>query len=123
MTRGAGITVLLVTLLLLTACTGGVGQGGSPPPAGATISVTETEFKLDPKTLAANPGKVTFRVRNAGAVEHNFIVEKTAIKIESIQPGETKTASGDLKAGQYKVLCDLPGHAEAGMVATLKVGP
>lgn len=123
MTRGAGITVLLVTLLLLTACTGGVGQGGSPPPAGAAISVTETEFKLDPKTLAANPGKVTFRVRNAGAVEHNFIVEKTAIKIESIQPGETKTASGDLKAGQYKVLCDLPGHAEAGMVATLKVGP
>jgi uncharacterized cupredoxin-like copper-binding protein len=123
MTRGAGITVLLVTLLLLTACKGGVGQGGSPPPAGATINVTETEFKMEPKALAAKPGKVTFRVKNAGAVEHNFIVEKTTIKIEAIQPGETKTASGDLKAGQYKVVCNIPGHAEAGMVATLKVGP
>ena len=66
---------------------------------------------------------VKLNVKNAGAVEHNFIVEKTTIKIEAIQPGETKTASGDLKAGQYKVVCNIPGHAEAGMVATLKVGP
>ena len=121
MTRGAGITVLLVTLLLLTACTGGGTQGGAPP--GTTITVTETEFKMTPKDLKAKPGKVTFQVKNAGAVEHNFIIEKTTIKIEAIQPGETKTASGDLKAGQYKVVCNIPGHAEAGMVATLKVGP
>lgn len=126
MAQGVRLSVLLLgTALLVAACGGGGGgpQGGAtPPPAGAsTVNVTETEFKFDPKAMTAKAGQVTFQVKNAGSVEHNFIVEGTSIKLEGIQPGQTKPASTTLAAGTYKVLCTIPGHQEAGMTGTLTV--
>ncbi|MBI3976136.1 MAG: cupredoxin domain-containing protein [Armatimonadetes bacterium] len=124
MAQGARLSaLLLVTMMLVAACGGGGQQGGTPPPPaqGTTVSVTETEFKFDPKGMTAKAGAVTFEIKNAGSVEHNFIVEGTDVKVEGIQPGETKTASADLKAGTYKVLCTIPGHQEAGMTGTLTV--
>lgn len=124
MAQGARLSaLLLVTMMLVAACGGGGQQGGTPPPPaqGTTVSVTETEFKFDPKALTAKAGNVTFQIKNAGSVEHNFIIEGTDITVEGIQPGETKSASTDLKAGSYKVLCTIPGHQEAGMTGTLTV--
>jgi uncharacterized cupredoxin-like copper-binding protein len=40
-----------------------------------------------------------------------------------LQPGEERTLSlpGDAAPGTYRVICDLPGHVEEGMVGTLEV--
>ncbi|HEV8338706.1 MAG TPA: cupredoxin domain-containing protein [bacterium] len=127
MAQGVRLSALLLgTALLVAACGGGGGpQGGAtPPPAGAsTVSVTESEFKFDPKAMTAKAGQVTFQIKNGGSVEHNFIVEGSSIKVEGIQPGQTKDVSTTLKAGSYKVLCTIPGHQEAGMTGTLTVTP
>lgn len=126
MAQGARLSVLLlVTMLLVAACGGGGGgpQGGATPPPGgvSTVSVTETEFKFDPKAMTAKAGQVTFQIKNSGSVEHNFVVEGSSIKVEGIQPGQTKNVSSTLAAGSYKVLCTIPGHQEAGMTGTLTV--
>jgi nitrite reductase (NO-forming) len=126
MAQGARLSVLLlVTMLLVAACGGGGGgpQGGATPPPGgvSTVSVTESEFKFDPKAMTAKAGQVTFQIKNGGSVEHNFIVEGSSIKVEGIQPGQTKNVSTTLAAGTYKVLCTIPGHQEAGMTGTLTV--
>jgi len=125
MTQGVRLPALLLgTVLLVAACGGGGGQqGGTPPPPGgaSTVNVTETEFKFDPKAMTAKAGHVTFQVKNSGSVEHNFIIEGTSIKLEGIQPGQTKPVSATLAAGTYKVLCTIPGHQEAGMSGTLTV--
>ena len=116
--------VVLLTVLLVAACGGGGGQqGGTPPPPGgaSTVSVTGTEFKFDPKAMTAKAGQVTFQIKNSGSVEHNFIVEGTNIKVEGVQPGQTKDVSATLATGTYKVLCTIPGHQEAGMTGTLTV--
>ncbi len=126
MAQGVRLSVLLLATTLLAAACGGGGGGGqggaTPPPAGgSTVNVTETEFKFDPKAMTAKAGPVTFQIKNSGAVEHNFIVEGTSIKVEGIQPGQTKPATATFAAGTYKVLCTIPGHQEAGMTGTLTV--
>ena len=115
---------LLLAAVLLAAC-GGRGQPGGtvPTPPGTTLTVEESEFKIVPQDLTARPGRLTFQIKNVGTVEHNFVVEGTAVKVESIQPGETQTAMVDLAAGTYRMVCTIPGHEEAGMVGTLEVSP
>ena len=115
---------LLLAAVLLAACGGRAQPGGTvPPPPGTTLTVEESEFKIAPQDLAARPGRLTFQIKNVGTVEHNFVVEGTAVKVESIQPGETQTATVDLAAGTYRMVCTIPGHEEAGMVGTLEVSP
>ena len=36
-----------------------------------------------------------------------------------VNPGQTKVETYDLPAGTYSLICDIPGHKEAGMTATL----
>ena len=37
----------------------------------------------------------------------------------TVNPGQTKVELFDLPAGTYSLICDIPGHKDAGMVATL----
>jgi uncharacterized cupredoxin-like copper-binding protein len=39
----------------------------------------------------------------------------------AVDPGDTATGTYDVEAGMYTLICDIPGHQEAGMVATLNV--
>lgn len=68
---------------------------------------------------------MTFAVRNDRAIEHNFIVEGAGAKriadIPVIEPGQALEATATVPRGAYTIYCSLPGHREAGMVATLSV--
>lgn len=98
------------------------GPPTPPPPAGQTVQVTAKEWGFEPAPILAKAGTITFRIKNEGAVEHNFLVEnKPGAQVDAIQPGGTKTLPTDLTPGQYTVFCNLPGHREAGMIGTLKV--
>jgi uncharacterized cupredoxin-like copper-binding protein len=94
--------------------------------------VSLREFKVDATASAAAAGKVTFTVRNTGAVTHEFVVLRTtkpaasllkgARADESGNIGETgdlaagasKTIAVNLKPGHYALICNLPGHYTAG---------
>ena len=93
----------------------------------APLEVVAKEFLLIPKDMIARTGDVTLLVRNQGTIEHNLIVEvqtgQPVAKIAVMEPGETWRVKVSLRAGTYRLYCSLPGHLEAGMVATLRVDP
>lgn len=127
MKQGVGLAILLlVALVTISACGGGGGQqGGGPTPTpaagGTSISITETEFKFTPASMTAKAGPVTFELKNVGSVEHNFVIEGTEVNREAIQAGTSETITVTLQPGEYTILCTVPGHKEAGMVAKIRV--
>jgi len=89
--------------------------------ATTTVSVKAGEmyFKLSTKTLA-KPGKVTFVVKNAGHIVHDFKIAGKTTPL--LQPGKTvKLVVTFRKKGRYPYECTVPGHAAAGMKGTFTV--
>lgn len=91
-------------------------------PAATTVNVTagkpsELKFTLSKKTVAK--GKVTFKVVNKGALEHDFKIggKKTA----RLKRGKSATLTVTLKAGKAAFVCTVAGHAAGGMKGTLTV--
>ena len=93
-----------------------------PPPGsvqGGSLSVTASELRFEPSSLAASAGAVSVTVTNRGQLPHTFTIDGL-VNVE-IQPGETKTATFQAAAGSYEFYCALSGHRAAGMVGTLVV--
>jgi uncharacterized cupredoxin-like copper-binding protein len=97
-----------------------------------------TDLMFTPANFEVPTGaEVTLNLSNNGAVEHNFIILKKGINITAaaadIQPEDmiidAKLAAGESgkftfkidEAGEYEVVCNIPGHLEAGMVGKIVV--
>jgi plastocyanin len=85
-----------------------------------TVDVSEFEFgfRLSHDTVPA--GKVVFRMRNDGAILHNFDVIGVAVGAFLV-PGQTATMTATLKPGTYTYVCSVKYHAAQGMQGTLTV--
>lgn len=129
MKRFAILTGAILALsLVLAAC------GGS---SGNTISTTMTEFKFTPNTWTVSAGQqVTLNLTNSGTVEHSWVLmskpvtgsfsnadKANIIFSKTVPAGQSASATftAPSTAGSYQVLCDVPGHFEAGMSGTLTV--
>ncbi|NBO98459.1 MAG: hypothetical protein EBV13_07005, partial [Actinobacteria bacterium] len=89
-----------------------------------TISVDLTEFKINMSASAVKPGDITFQVKNSGNVAHNFAIPLLKFKTEMLNPGQSVTlVASDVAAGTYEIRCEVSGHLEAGMKASLTVSP
>ncbi len=85
-------------------------------------TVTLSEFKISPSAITA-PVNGTITVVNKGTVQHNLHVDGQSNTTAMIDAGGSSTLSlAGLPAGTYKVICDVPGHASAGMTADLTIG-
>jgi len=84
-----------------------------------TVRVTAREysFKLSRKTVPA--GKVTFTIKNAGHLSHNFTI--AGHKSKTIGPGKTTILTVTLKKGTYPYKCSVDSHAKFGMKGVLRV--
>lgn len=105
-----------------------------------------SEWKVAaPTTLKA--GRSTFTISNAGTVPHEFLIFKGDLKPsayptdavgdieedgpsvsllsdgENINPGGTQSRIVDLPAGQYLLVCNIPGHFKQGMFTVVTVTP
>lgn len=93
--------------------------------AATSVSIGAREFSFVPKDVTVPAGEVTFVVKNAGVIEHNFVLEdkakKKAAEIPVLEPAQTLEVKATLKPGVYRIYCTLPGHKDAGMVGTLTV--
>jgi uncharacterized cupredoxin-like copper-binding protein len=86
------------------------------------IGVSLTEFAITPSAISA-PRDGTLTITNNGTVEHNFAIKDTDKKTSMISPGSSATLDlSGLKAGQYVVYCQVPGHEGSGMKGTLSIG-
>lgn len=114
------VGLLVAVTAVLAACGGGGGGGG----AGAvTVSVEGSEFAYQPTDISAKPGqKVAVNFKNAGTVEHTFVIKDLNFKLTA-QPGQTVTGTFTAPStpGTYEIHCDVAGHTEAGMQGKLVV--
>jgi FtsP/CotA-like multicopper oxidase with cupredoxin domain/plastocyanin len=102
-----------------------VGSGGSSSSTTSTgsepIVVTLSEFKITPATITAPPGPVKLLVSNSGSMTHNLSVSGGG-RTPDIKPGGSAPLDlGSMKEGTYQVQCNIPGHADSGMKATLVI--
>ena len=110
---------------------GAPAPGGPIPPAPPTVlpdyvSVTATEYRLALSRPLVGRGRVTVELRNKGEDPHDLVVTREGGDIPVLQFPETDpevyTASAvDLATGRYRLFCSLPGHADLGMTASLRV--
>lgn len=141
MKRGKGVAAIAV-LAALAAGVGAVEASAVESQASAAkVKVSLIEFKLIPSVKRVAAGKVTFAVRNAGKINHEFVVLKTKTpaaklpikstgavetgkigKIGQFKSGLTKSLTLTLKPGHYALICNLPGHYQAGQHADFTVG-
>jgi uncharacterized cupredoxin-like copper-binding protein len=119
-----GVVVLLASLVAVS-CGGGGGKPSGEQPSGpsaaAGVAVTEKEWSITFSTAALKAGPVKLTVKNEGTIEHDFVIKEASVEVDGIQPGQSKDVSVTLKPGTYTVLCNIAGHAEAGMTTTIKV--
>jgi uncharacterized cupredoxin-like copper-binding protein len=110
---------------------GGVvtSANGSADAAATTLKLKAAangDLKFDKKTLRAEAGKVTIRLRNpsSSGKPHAVEIEGKGVEKESrtIDPGERTSVSARLKKGRYEFYCPVDGHKAAGMKGTLIVG-
>ena len=125
--RRTAVTLALVALPLVAACgsTSGSGGGANTLPATPSITVIGTDNKFDAKAYSAKAGAVTFAYYNKGNVSHSLLVKSTdGTRIGDrlfVVPGKSAGLAVTLTPGTYEVVCDVPGHKESGMDATLTV--
>lgn len=122
--RIARTLILSIAIPLLVAgCAGGGRRGAELPPG--VVQVSEKEFSIDPSPKSVSAGKVTFRVKNDGSIEHNFVVfsadNKKLAEVDNIKPGQSQEVVVQLQPGEYRLVCTVAGHEQAGMSATVRV--
>jgi uncharacterized cupredoxin-like copper-binding protein len=114
---------LAVSSLLLAGC----GQGSEAAPAeGPVINVAGTDtMRFEPETVTVKAGEaVTISFKNKGVIVHDYISQgaERNVKLANVLGG--REAQGVFKAskpGTYAVICQQPGHREAGMVGKIVV--
>lgn len=97
-----------------------------------------TEWAVEPDTNSTVAGSVTFDVENAGDQPHEFVVVQTDLapgelpteegkvdeeaaevevldRTENLDSGGSASLSVDLEAGDYALICNIPGHYQSGM--------
>jgi uncharacterized cupredoxin-like copper-binding protein len=107
---GVAVKAPVVTAPVTTAPTTFPGPGGT-----VAVSMFEYGFTLDPATIPS--GNVTFVVTNTGTATHNFDISGvTGGNGAFLNAGASASFTVNLQAGKtYQYLCDVPGHADAGM--------
>ena len=135
--RRAALVTFAVAALTAAALVANAPAGSTAAPAVKTVL---TEWKVKPSVATVRPGPVTFVVRNAGGIPHEFVILRTnrqpralpmkgsqAVEtgeigeIEELKPGQTKRLTVRLGPGKYVLLCNLPGHYQAGQSAAFRV--
>ena len=74
-----------------------------------------------PVRVEVAPG-TTIALPNNGAAPHNFVIEQFGVLVD-MPVGATAqyVVPADLAPGEYEFICNLPGHAPAGMIGVLVV--
>ena len=96
---------------------GGRGVAATP----TTAMVHLSEFKIEPASVTVATGG-TLQVMNMGAMAHNLAIKDTSVATPMIDPSGTGNLElSSLSAGTYTLFCQVPGHEQSGMKATLHI--
>ncbi len=129
--------LLVLSVGLLSACSGGQAGGGN------SINATETSYEIKLSSSTAKAGEITFRVKNTATdISHEFVILKTDLDAGNLptdstglvledqfqnmgevelDPNESGDLTVTLDAGHYAIICNLPGHYAMGMYTNFTV--
>jgi P-type Cu+ transporter len=105
---------------------GGVMAADRWVDAGAEhVTVVAREARFQPADVTIPAGRtVVLTFRNEDPVFHDWEVEGLANVDAGARPGQTQRLRFRIdEPGSYRIVCTVPGHAEAGMAGTLRVDP
>ena len=92
--------------------------------AGATrLAVTARDTAFTPADVRVEAGRtVVLSFRNDDPIFHDWEVEGLANVDAGARPGQTRTIRFTIdQPGRYRIVCTVPGHADAGMAGTLLI--
>lgn len=128
---------LLLSVVLAAGLTAACSAPTARPEAGndRAVTVTARDLTFSPDTLTLEAGaRVRLTLINEGTLEHDMTVEDLIAGDRSISAvgdahGQIRTRAGERvtvdftpKTGTYEFYCSVPGHRQAGMIGTLRVG-
>lgn len=106
----------------------GCARRGAGPQAGGAgktqaVTVKAAGMKFDPTVIATTPGtKLTITFNNTDTVEHNLTIPQLNAKMPNVPAGKSQTLDVTVtRAGEFDVICTVPGHRESGMLGKLSV--
>lgn len=122
--RAFAAPLVLAGALGLAACGGGSSSSGDTIPADADVVVKAVEgIKWDQSSYTATAGDVLIAAQNVSSLPHNLhIVDASGTQLPTaldLPSKGTIQATVKLAAGEYTLICTVPGHAN--MKATLTV--
>ncbi len=100
-------------------------QAQPPVPGARKIRIVADEYSFTPTDIRVQAGEtVNLELDNRGDTFHTLTIDDLHFELQT--DGHT-TATGSLvapnRARRYQIICDVPGHATAGMRATLIIEP
>ena len=85
------------------------------------MTVVAEDVSLSASTYREKSGTIDVTYRNDGNLEHTLVIEGVdGFKLDVPAPGDVDEGSVELQPGNYVIFCDVVGHPEAGMEATLE---
>jgi plastocyanin len=112
--------MLRAAALVLVLAVAAAPAAGAKQRRPVKVSVNEYEFGFILSRQTVPAGRVTFVMRNTGALIHNFDVIGGKIG-PFLVPGQSATMTVTLKRGEYIYVCSVKYHAAQGMQGTLYV--
>lgn len=118
----------------------GAAAACAPQAPNLRVDLTDTAIAVDPATVAA--GHAVLAIHNGGTGIHELEIIRSdgspdglpydaalhqvkergkVAERENIAVGATKRLAADLEPGRYVLICNLPGHYDAGMRVALEV--
>ncbi len=116
-----------LALVILALALSGCGDAGAPArERDGAFTVTLDEYLIRPQEIRVPKGRqLSITAVNKGRLGHTLriaSINRNVLRIDTLKPGEQKTRSFRLAAGNYRMYCVLANHEELGMRGTLTVG-
>lgn len=118
------LPVAAVVVIALGSCGGDNDAGDAAPEdrGNGGVEVVARDIELGESEYDTTAGDVQLHYVNEGSIAHTLLIEDVdGFKLEVTGNGDEDQGSVELEAGTYTLYCDVPGHREAGMEATLQV--
>jgi plastocyanin len=124
--RRCALAVVALVPVGLAACGGDDGGSSTPTaPADATLTVEALNLKFDKNAYEVAAGDQLIAYLGLDSQHHTLAVlgsdNKQIGPEAAVDKGEVDTIDATLAAGDYTLVCTVPGHAAAGMTADLTV--
>jgi plastocyanin len=91
--------------------------------ADGELKVVGEDVDFDSDAYRASAGPIDIVYENEGSIVHTLVIDGVDdFKLTVNSRGDVDRGSVELEPGTYDMYCDVPGHRQAGMEATLEVG-